>query len=114
MKSLTVHIHSIPFQFNIFLDCPESELIKDGICDDSMNTGECAYDGGDCCFGNPIFCEDCMCYLPLAVSSKNFPPLEWAVFINCIILKILHILFVRHYKLQLVDILHHFSMQFIL
>ena len=66
--------HSTPHSLlkKIFLDCPESELIKDGICDDSMNTGECAYDGGDCCFGNPIFCEDCMCYLPVVVSGKSF------------------------------------------
>merc|ERR1719188_2919310 len=32
-------------------NCSESDVVGDGVCDDSANNMECSYDGGDCCFG---------------------------------------------------------------
>ncbi len=38
------------------------EYIGDGECDDSLNKGECNYDGGDCCLEDVVtdFCDDCL------------------------------------------------------
>ena len=35
----------------------------DGFCDDATNTGDCEFDGGDCCGDerNTDYCEDCKC-----------------------------------------------------
>ena len=43
--------------FDPFLTCPgDSNLIGDGVCDETINTRLCGYDGGDCC---PCTCSDC-------------------------------------------------------
>ena len=56
------------FQFS---DCSESDVVGDGVCDDSANIMECSYDGGDCCFGLPFYCDDCLCQLPSPVYRKS-------------------------------------------
>ena len=52
--------------------CPDETHIHDGICDDSLNNMECVYDGGDCCFGVHLLCEDCMCNIPAKLSKTCF------------------------------------------
>ena len=46
--------------------------IGDGYCDDSTNTAECNYDGGDCCNINSwyLYCKECICY-PEAPQNPN-------------------------------------------
>ena len=40
----------------------ESGYTGDGICDDTLNTIECYFDGGDCCSDQDKYlCEDCVC-----------------------------------------------------
>ena len=55
----------------MILACNESSLVADGICDDSSNVAECAFDGGDCCFGISLYCDDCLCKLPAMHYGKN-------------------------------------------
>ena len=54
------------FQNNklLFSGCPHPHWVGDGVCDDKTNTGDCDYDGGDCCGYNinTGFCTDCKCY----------------------------------------------------
>ncbi len=44
---------------------PESFMIGDGICDELTNTGQCRWDGGDCCFDrskkDSTLCTTCTC-----------------------------------------------------
>ena len=42
----------------------EIKLIGDGYCDDSSNSEQCNFDGGDCCLNQIIAtaCYECMCY----------------------------------------------------
>ena len=51
----------------------------DGFCDDDTNTGDCEFDGGDCCGDdiNTDYCEDCKCKQfnmldSLNISAKYF------------------------------------------
>ena len=38
-------------------------LIGDGYCDDSSNSEQCDFDGGDCCLDQIVAaCYECMCY----------------------------------------------------
>ena len=38
-------------------------LIGDGYCQDSSNSEQCDFDGGDCCLNQIVVaCYDCMCY----------------------------------------------------
>ncbi len=43
----------------------DSFMLRDGVCDDSTNTAQCLYDGGDCCLENKAIhlCRDCVCRL---------------------------------------------------
>ena len=49
----------------IFLGCDNSQLIRDGYCNDEKNKIQCGFDGGDCCYSNfnitKKFCKDCSC-----------------------------------------------------
>ena len=44
-----------------------TNLIGDGICDDTLNSLECFYDFGDCCGTafDKTFCTDCSCHEPV-------------------------------------------------
>ncbi len=45
--------------------CPNRQSILDGICDESVNSEECEFDGGDCCRQEKSTpsCSDCTCKL---------------------------------------------------
>ena len=61
------------FNFN-FQGCETPDLVGDSYCDDLTNTGECNYDGGDCCGSNvdTYYCIECLCYEDLNCAA----PLE--------------------------------------
>ena len=44
--------------------CPQPSWVGDGYCDDTTNTAECNYDGGDCCgiSVNDQYCSECTCH----------------------------------------------------
>ena len=46
-----------------FIVCSLPLLVRDGYCDDSTNTKECSFDGGDCCGCNvnTQYCTECRC-----------------------------------------------------
>ena len=62
------------------LECPL--WIGDGFCDDSANTIECNYDGGDCCgsYINELFCTQCLCIS----ESGTTPPINVIGNLYCI------------------------------
>ena len=57
-----------------FQGCEIPSYVSDGYCDDHTNTGECNYDGGDCCGSNvnTLYCAECLCYEDLNCAA----PLE--------------------------------------
>ncbi len=44
---------------------PDSFMLRDSFCDESVNTEACFYDGGDCCleFKKKKYCKNCSCIL---------------------------------------------------
>ena len=69
----------IPVEKLEISNCSEPHLVRDGECDDHLNTLECGLDGGDCCIGDSIFCNDCVCKLPdwPDVTIEIFYDLDW-------------------------------------
>ena len=58
------------------VDCPSHlDWVGDGSCDDTTNTIECNYDGGDCCGSNvnTAYCQQCLC-LPNGSTLPSVPP----------------------------------------
>ena len=62
--------------------CVVQSFYQDGYCDDSNNTPECNYDGGDCCppyadveYGNwDEFCSSCQCLEPTTTTTTTTTP----------------------------------------
>ncbi len=58
----------------------DSFMLRDGVCDETANTAECLFDGGDCCIGfkDVELCRDCTCRLGVDKSEleKQFQALE--------------------------------------
>ena len=48
-----------------YTGCKDSHILRDGVCDDNVNTPMCLYDGGDCCLEDKAVhpCRVCSCIL---------------------------------------------------
>ena len=59
----TLPLTSIEVTGSTTLGCSHTFWIGDGYCDDTTNTMECSFDGGDCCGSNvnTAYCNLCQC-----------------------------------------------------